>query len=458
MALPEDMANNGTDFMSSNSSTNSTNGTMMEAEVVADPLFPPDLFTMEQIKNGYVAFYILGVVYMFVALAIVCDEFFVPSLDVIIEQIGCSEDVAGATFMAAGGSAPELFTSVIGVFIAFSDVGIGTIVGSAVFNILFVIGMCALFSKTVLHLTWWPLFRDCAFYSISLITLILFFIDETITWYESLTLLCIYASYVIFMKFNQTTERAVKRVLYKNKVTRVRSTDHLVPSHHSAAAALAGVTGAAMSGVVAGDGTAHKSHTGIPVLHAGSHFRHGLLQLMIHTIDPLHDGKVDEKATQLHAIASLKVLLDATKPQDGANGTAGVHEDKSGVDPAHDSGRASQGTEDEVAKQKEGAAGAGPDDEGEVQPEPLDMSFPSGVQKQCTYILLFPIIFPLWLTLPDTQTQGEKVFPSHFYGQHTVDCGFLIFDGVVGDTDRRNFWHPTRGDGADIFGGGDLNP
>lgn len=29
-------------------------------------------------------------------------------------------------------------------------------------------------------------------------------------------------------------------------------------------------------------------------------------------------GKVDEKATQLHAIASLKVLLDATKPQRGA--------------------------------------------------------------------------------------------------------------------------------------------
>ena len=56
--------------------------------------------------------------------------------------------------------------------------GIGTIVGSAVFNILFVIGMCALFSKTVLHLTWWPLFRDCTFYSISLLTLIVFFLDE----------------------------------------------------------------------------------------------------------------------------------------------------------------------------------------------------------------------------------------------------------------------------------------
>ena len=44
----------------------------------------------------------------------------------------------------------------------------------------------------------------------------------------------------------------------------------------------------------------------------------------------------------------------------------------------------------------------------EVQPEPLDMAFPSGLKKQCTYLLLFPIIFPLWLTLPDTRSpKGE---------------------------------------------------
>ena len=48
-----------------------------------------------------------------------------------------------------------------------------------------------------------------------------------------------------------------------------------------------------MSGVVAGEGA--KAKSGIPVLHAGSHFRHGLLQLMIHTIDPLHDGKNKKK-------------------------------------------------------------------------------------------------------------------------------------------------------------------
>ena len=188
-----------------------------EQEEESDPLFPPDLFNQKQLRNGAVALYVLGVIYMFVALAIVCDEFFVPSLDVIIEKLGISEDVAGATFMAAGGSAPELFTSIIGVFIAFSDVGIGTIVGSAVFNILFVIGMCALFSKTVLNLTWWPLFRDCTFYSISLITLILFFVDNYIKWWEAFLMLCLYFLYVIFMKYNEQAERAVKRLISKKR-------------------------------------------------------------------------------------------------------------------------------------------------------------------------------------------------------------------------------------------------
>lgn len=82
---------------------------------------------------------------MFYALAIVCDVYFVPSLEKICEvsvvccyrqesqcywdiaelilswslsfqNLHLSEDVAGATFMAAGSSAPELFTSLIGQY------------------------------------------------------------------------------------------------------------------------------------------------------------------------------------------------------------------------------------------------------------------------------------------------------------------------------------------------------
>lgn len=171
-----------------------------------DPLFPKDLFTDEQLSQGAIVLHVIGVLYMFYALALVCDHFFVPSLDVIIERFGISPDVAGATLMAAGGSAPELFTSIIGVFIAISDVGIGTIVGSAVFNVLFVIAACAFASAKALSLTAWPLIRDTFFYSISLMLLVGFFYDEEIRWYEALILFLWYGAYVLFMKFNVKAE------------------------------------------------------------------------------------------------------------------------------------------------------------------------------------------------------------------------------------------------------------
>lgn len=129
--------------------TNATSSNKTEED--GGNLFPEDVFTEDQLKNGAIILHIIGIIYMFYALALVCDEFFVPSLDVITEVLGISPDVAGATFMAAGGSAPELFTSIIGVFIAKNDVGIGTIVGSAVFNILFVIAACAFAAKEALR-------------------------------------------------------------------------------------------------------------------------------------------------------------------------------------------------------------------------------------------------------------------------------------------------------------------
>jgi sodium/potassium/calcium exchanger 4 len=51
------------------------------------PLFPPDLFNEQQLQNGAVILHVIGIVYMFYALALVCDEFFVPSLDVIAEKV-----------------------------------------------------------------------------------------------------------------------------------------------------------------------------------------------------------------------------------------------------------------------------------------------------------------------------------------------------------------------------------
>jgi len=168
--------------------------------------WPKDLFTDDALFAGAYWFHFLGMLYMFFGIAVVCDEFFVPALEIIVERLDLAHDVAGATFMAAGGSAPELFTSLIGTFISKSQVGFGTIVGSAVFNVLFVIGMCAIFSTGELKLTWWPFARDVIYYGFSLFTLTMFFgvnSPNVIQLHETLILLSLYGCYVALMRYNR---------------------------------------------------------------------------------------------------------------------------------------------------------------------------------------------------------------------------------------------------------------
>ncbi|AWP20282.1 putative sodium/potassium/calcium exchanger 4-like isoform 2 [Scophthalmus maximus] len=169
--------------------------------------FPEDFFSNNERKSGAVLLHIVATLYMFLALAITCDEYFVTSLEKICEKLDLSEDVAGATFMAAGSSAPELFASVIGVFITHGDVGVGTIVGSAVFNILCIIGVCGIFAGQVVMLTKWAVFRDSFYYILSVLALIAFIYDEKIVWWESLVLVLMYAGYILVMKFNSSMQR-----------------------------------------------------------------------------------------------------------------------------------------------------------------------------------------------------------------------------------------------------------
>ncbi|XP_035217782.1 sodium/potassium/calcium exchanger 3-like, partial [Stegodyphus dumicola] len=175
--------------------------------------FPPDLFTHEQRAHGAVIIHIAVIVYMFYAVAVVCDDYFVASLEECCSRLNLSEDVAGATFMAAGSSAPELFTAILGVLVAKGDVGTGTIVGSAVFNVLFVIGVCGIFAGRVVELTWWPLFRDSLFYSVTVIILIGIIFDSEVTWYESVIMMVIYGLYIVLMKFNNDVHFWISRRL-----------------------------------------------------------------------------------------------------------------------------------------------------------------------------------------------------------------------------------------------------
>jgi len=59
----------------------------------------------------------------------------------IAENLGISETVIGITIIAIGTSLPELITSIIAIRKGHTDIGIGTIVGSNIYNILMILGI-----------------------------------------------------------------------------------------------------------------------------------------------------------------------------------------------------------------------------------------------------------------------------------------------------------------------------
>ncbi|CAH8508219.1 unnamed protein product [Schistosoma mattheei] len=164
--------------------------------------FPRDIFTQSQRQYGAVIIHLVVSIYMFIGLALLCDDYFIPCLERICEVLHLQPDVAGATFMAAGSSAPELATTLVGVFIAKDDIGLGAVVGSADFNIMLVVSVSALFAKQVIYLNWWPLVRDSAVYLLSIILLALVIYDELVYWYESGILIIVYGLYVLLMYYN----------------------------------------------------------------------------------------------------------------------------------------------------------------------------------------------------------------------------------------------------------------
>ncbi|MES2540358.1 MAG: calcium/sodium antiporter [Pseudomonadota bacterium] len=70
--------------------------------------------------------------------------FLVDSATTIAREFGISEAVIGLTIVAVGTSLPELATSVIAAFRKHTEIAVGNIVGSNIFNIFGILGLTAL--------------------------------------------------------------------------------------------------------------------------------------------------------------------------------------------------------------------------------------------------------------------------------------------------------------------------
>src|SRR5690625_5880402 len=84
------------------------------------------------------SFIILGVLGLMLG-----GELVVPSSVEIATKLGVSQKIIGLTIVALGTSLPELATSVIAAIKKNSDIAIGNVIGSNIFNILLIVGVRA---------------------------------------------------------------------------------------------------------------------------------------------------------------------------------------------------------------------------------------------------------------------------------------------------------------------------
>jgi len=160
----------------------------------------------------------------FVGLAIVCDEYMVPSLETLCRRWGIREDVAGATFMAFGSAAPEIIVNAVATIQAMNggsagdaqttNLGVSAIIGSGMIAFSMIPATCAFSSAEPLMLKRRPLMRDEGFYMLSLLTLIFIIWDGVVVFQECVLLVSVYVCYLCVVIF-----AAPVRLLYGRSST-----------------------------------------------------------------------------------------------------------------------------------------------------------------------------------------------------------------------------------------------
>ena len=94
--------------------------------------------TKNNIYLKSIGFIGIGIIVLYIGAILTVDN-----AVVIATELGLSEKIIGLTVIAIGTSLPELITSIIAIRKGHSDIGIGNIIGSNIYNILMIMGVGA---------------------------------------------------------------------------------------------------------------------------------------------------------------------------------------------------------------------------------------------------------------------------------------------------------------------------
>lgn len=117
----------------------------------------------------------------------------------IAKDIGFSDTFVGLTIIAVGTSLPELFTSTVAAYKKQADIAIGNIIGSNIFNMLWILGVSAIINPLPFELI-----SNIDLFIIIIVSSLLIFVlslgqKYVIERWNGILFLILYITYIIFL-------------------------------------------------------------------------------------------------------------------------------------------------------------------------------------------------------------------------------------------------------------------
>ena len=157
--------------------------------------------------------YVFGLGVSLYALTLVADAFFCPALETVATILKISPEVAGATLLALGNGAPDVFAQVAAVTSGTMpdvDMAVSTVLGSGLFITTVVLGVVILMDRTKnasdgsltgVLVSAAPYNRDVYAYLIGILTVFAIMIKGVIALWHTTLLASAYAAYIILAVF-----------------------------------------------------------------------------------------------------------------------------------------------------------------------------------------------------------------------------------------------------------------
>jgi cation:H+ antiporter len=123
------------------------------------------------------------------------SDWFVDGAKELAINFGVSERVIGITVLALGTSLPELVTATVAAFRKATDIAVGNLMGSNIFNILSILGITSIIQPIAVSI---PIIKEDMVWMLAITLLILpmMLIKRKITRPEGLLLLMVYVYYI----------------------------------------------------------------------------------------------------------------------------------------------------------------------------------------------------------------------------------------------------------------------